>query len=101
MKIRKNDNIIVISGKDKGRKGKVQKVYIKSNKIIADGLNIMKKHRRPKKQGEKGEIVPVPAPFNASNVKLICPKCNKGVRIGYILTDNKKLRICKKCKIKI
>lgn len=101
MKIRKDDNIIVISGKDKGRKGKVQKVYPKSNKIIVDGFNIIKKHRRPRRQGEKGEIVPVPAPFNVSNVKLICPKCNKGVRIGYTIEDNKKLRICKKCKAKI
>lgn len=90
MKIKKNDNIIVISGKDRGRKGKVLRCFPKQNKIVVEKLNIIKKHVKPKKQGEKGQRVEIPAPFHVSNVKLICPKCKKAVRI-----TNK--RICKKC----
>lgn len=90
MKIKKHDNIIVISGKDRGRKGKVLKSLPKQNKIIVEKLNIIKKHVRPKKQGEKGQRVEIPAPFDVSNVKLICPKCKKATRLT-------KKRICKKC----
>ena len=90
MKIKKNDIALIISGKDKGRKGKVIKASPKTNKIVVEGLNIIKKHVRPKKQGEKGQRIDLPAPLDISNVKLICPKCKSPVRIT-------KKRICKKC----
>ncbi|PIP17377.1 MAG: 50S ribosomal protein L24 [Candidatus Portnoybacteria bacterium CG23_combo_of_CG06-09_8_20_14_all_37_13] len=90
MKIKKNDIVLIISGKDKGRKGKVIKASPKTNKIVVEGLNIIKKHVRPKKQGEKGQRIDLPAPLDISNVKLICPKCKSPVRIT-------KKRICKKC----
>ncbi|MFH1392220.1 MAG: 50S ribosomal protein L24 [bacterium] len=90
MKIKKNDMVLVISGKDRGRKGKVIKVLPKKNKIVIEGLNLIKKHVRPKKQGEKGQRIELPAPLDSSNVKLICPKCKNATRV-----NNK--RICKKC----
>lgn len=99
MKIRKNDKVKVIAGKDKGKEGKVEKVIPKSNKIIVAGVNIIKKHIRPKKGGEKGQKISVAAPFEVSNVILICPKCIKQTKIGYLVLKNgEKHRICKKCK---
>lgn len=69
MKIKKNDNVILITGKDKGKKGKVVRVLVKENKVIVEGLNMMKKHQRPRKSGEKGSMINVAMPINASNVK--------------------------------
>jgi large subunit ribosomal protein L24 len=97
MKIKKNDNIIVISGKDRGKKGKVIKVFLDAGKILIDGINLIKKHNRPKKSGEKGQIIEIPAPIDASNVKIICPKCGKPSRVEYNLTKAGKFRMCKKC----
>ncbi len=94
MKIKKNDTVLIISGKDKGRKGKVIKALPKTNKIVVEGLNLIKKHVRPKKQGEKGQRIELPAPLDISNVKLICPKCKSAVRIT-------KKRICKKCQSQV
>ncbi|HHE76884.1 MAG TPA: 50S ribosomal protein L24 [Candidatus Parcubacteria bacterium] len=97
MKIHKGDNVLIISGKDRGRKAKVLTVLSKEGKIVVEGINIKKKHIKPKKSGERGQIVEMPAPFDVSNVKLICPKCGKPTRIGYKIADKKKYRICKKC----
>lgn len=97
MKIKKGDNVLVISGKDRGRKGKIIDVLPKEDKIVIEGMNIHKKHAKPKKQGEKGQKVEIPAPFYASNVKVVCPKCTKAIRVGYKITSEKKYRICKKC----
>lgn len=97
MKIKKSDIVLIISGKDKGKKGKVLKVLPKEEKIIVEGINLRKKHIRPKRSGEKGQVIEVPSPLHVSNVKLICPKCGKAVRIGYRITNKKKFRICKKC----
>lgn len=97
MKIKKNDQVLIISGKDRGRKGKVMKVLPKEGKVIIEGINIHKKHIRPKKEGEKGQVVEIPAPFDASNVELICPKCGKATRLGYKIVREKKYRVCKKC----
>jgi len=97
MKIKKGDNILVISGKDKGKTGKVTRAIPKEGKILVEGINLRKKHVRPKKQGEKGQIVQVPAAMQASNVKMICPKCGKATRVGYKIEKNIKSRICKKC----
>lgn len=107
MKIKKDDLVLITTGKDRGRKGKIFKSLPKERKIIVEGLNIVKKHLRPKRQGEKGQIVEVPRPIDVSNVKLICPRCKKPVRVGYKIIkgknkkENKKYRVCKKCKQEI
>lgn len=101
MKIKKEDKVLVISGKDRGRKGKVIRVLPKEKKIVVEGMNMVKKHVRPKKKGEKGQIVEMPAPLDLSNVKLICPKCGKPTRVGFRKEGQKKHRICKKCRQEI
>lgn len=98
MKIKKGDNIIVISGKDKGKQGKVIKVLVEDEKVIVENINLKKKHQRPKTGGKKGEKIEVPRPLSISTVALICKNCGKPTRIGRkILPDGKKIRICKKC----
>ncbi len=104
MKIHKGDNIIVISGKDKGRQGKVIKVLTKEQRVIVENINLKKKHRRPKTGGKKGEKIEVPRSISSSTVALICKNCGKPTRTGsQILPDSlpvqtgKKIRICKKC----
>ena len=97
MKIRKGDQVLIISGKDKGRKGKVIEASPKEGRIVVEGINLRKKHMKPKKSGEKGQIVEMPAPINLSNVKLICPKCGKATRVGYKVEGKRKYRFCKKC----
>ena len=102
MKIHKGDNIIMLRGKDASKKGKVMTAFPKEGKIIVDGLNLVKKHLRPKKQGQKGQIVDIPRKVDASSVQIICPKCNKKSRIGYSVKESgKKTRICKKCDAEI
>ncbi len=98
MKIHKNDTVKIIAGKDKGKSGRVLKVFRVGNKILIDGLNIYKKHSKPKKQGEKGQVVLVPRPIYVSNAMLVCSGCGNAVRTGYSLNNGKKERICKKCK---
>ncbi len=109
MKIKKGDTVLIISGKDKGRKGKILKSFPKEDKILVEGINLRKKHQKPKKSGEKGQIIEMPTPLNVSKVKLICSRCGKPTRIGFKLTEKKtenlssskkggiKFRICKKC----
>ena len=101
MKIRKGDTILVISGKDKGKTAKILRSLPKERKILVEGVNLKSKHLRPKKQGEKGQVVKTAAPVDISSVKLLCPKCGKPARVGYILRENKKYRVCKKCKSEI
>jgi large subunit ribosomal protein L24 len=97
MKIKKGDTVLIISGKDKGRKGKVLEALPRQNKIVVEGVNIVKKHRRPKSEKEKGQVVEIAKPIDFSNVKLVCPKCGQPTRVGYRLTEKGKYRICKKC----
>lgn len=97
MKIHKNDTIKISIGKDKGKSGKVLKVFPKENKILVENLNMFKKHARPKKQDEKGQIILISKPINASNAAVICPSCGKTTRIGYKVDGKNKTRICKKC----
>lgn len=100
MRIKSGDTVLIISGKDRNKKGKVLEVFPKDNRLIVEGINIVKKHVRPKRSGEKGQRVEVPRPLNASNLKLICPKCKKATRIGYKLVEKgreKRVRTCKKC----
>ena len=98
MKLKTGDNIVVISGKDRGRKGKIIRVFPKAGEVVVEGMNIRKKHVRAKQQGQKGQVVQMPAPFSASNTMIFCDTCKKGVRVGYKMEEKQKLRICKKCK---
>ncbi len=101
MKIKKGDTVLIISGKDRARKGKVIESFPKQGKVVIEGINLRKKHMRPKKSGEKGQIVETPASLNVSDVKLICSKCGKPTRVGYKMEGKRKYRICKKCKQEI
>lgn len=101
MKIKKGDLIKMLAGKDKGKTGKVLKVVRNGEKIVIEGANLIKKHRRPRKEGEKGQRVEIPRAIDISNVRLVCPKCGKTAGVGYKKTGDKKFRICKKCKVEI
>ncbi len=101
MKIKKGDTVLIISGKDRGRKGKVLEVLPKENRLLVGGINLRKKHEKPKKQGEKGQIVQMPGAISVSNIKLICPKCGKVTRVGYKILGKNKVKICKKCQQEI
>ncbi len=96
MKLKKGDNIIIITGKDKGKKGKITKVLPKDNKVVVEGLNMVKKNQRPRKSGEKGSIISISLPMNASNVMIVDPKTGKGTRIGKKKVGDKFVRIAKK-----
>jgi len=102
VKIKKSDTVLIISGKDRARTGRILKVFPKEGKILVEGINLHKKHIRPKKEGEKGQIIQVPSPLDISDVKLICSKCKKVTRVGYKMIKfesgrKAKVRICKKC----
>ena|SRR3989338_6780643 len=97
MKIKKGDKIIVISGKDKGKKGTVEKVYQKQNKVLIPKINIYKRHVKKNQQMPKGGVIELPRLLAVNKIALICPHCAKLTRIGYKLTGSKKVRICRKC----
>ena len=101
MKIKKGDTVQILSGNDKGKTGEVLEVIPKSEKIIVKGANIIKKHVKPRKQGEEGGILSIEGTMPASKVNVVCPKCNKPTRIGYIIEKEEKSRVCKKCNAKI
>jgi large subunit ribosomal protein L24 len=101
MKIKKNDLVKMLAGKDKGKTGKVLRVFVDERKVVIEGMNLVKKHKRPRKEGEKGQRVEIPRAVCVSNAILVCSKCGKATRIGYKKTSDKKLRICKKCKAEI
>lgn len=101
MKIKKNDLVKILTGKDKGKTGKVLSVFFQEGKIVVEGLNLLKKHVRPKREGEKGQRVEIPGRIAVSNVAVVCPKCGKATRVAYKVTENDKFRICKKCKAEI
>jgi len=106
MKIKTGDKVKILAGKDKGKSGKVLQVFTKEERIVVEGLNLLLKHQRPRKQGETGQRIQFPAPLNISNVALICPKCGAAARVGFKVEKNTaetgkkniKSRICKKCK---
>lgn len=98
MKIKKGDLVKIISGKDKGKQGKIIRSIPKEDKIVVEGLNLRIKHLKPRRQGEKGQRIQFPASLNVSKVMLICPKCSRPTRVGYkFLEDKSKERICKRC----
>ena len=95
-RIKKGDTVFVISGKDKGREGKVLKVYPRSERALVEGVNLRKRHRRPRRSGEKGSIVSMPTALAASKLLPKCPHCAKAVRVGFKVEGGKR-RVCKKC----
>lgn len=97
MQIKKGDNVIVIAGKDKGKKAKVVRSVPSENRIVVEGVNLLKKRQKPRKGGQKGQMISVSMPIDSSNVLVFCSKCDKGVRIGSKVSGNTKKRICKKC----
>ena len=97
MKIRKGDTVQVLAGNDKGKTGEVLEVIPKDSKVVVKGVNVRKKHIKPRKQGEEGGIIPVECAIDSSKVNVVCPKCGKSTRIEYKVENDKKVRICKKC----
>ncbi|MDO8577090.1 MAG: 50S ribosomal protein L24 [Candidatus Daviesbacteria bacterium] len=100
MKIKKDDKVKVLLGKDRGKEGKVVFVLAKAGKVFVEGANLYKRH--VKKQGQiEGGIIDIPKPFDVSNIALICPNCKKVTRVGYTTVGNEKVRICRKCEKEI
>ena len=97
MNIKKNDTVIVLSGKDKGVKGKVLVAMPKEEKVVVEKVNVATCHTKPRQQGEAGGIVKRETPIRACKVALFCDNCGKGRRVGYKIEDGKKTRICRKC----
>ncbi len=97
MNIRKDDKVVVISGKDKGKMGKVLVSNPKAGKVIVEGVSVATKHQKPRKQGEEGGIIKVETPIYACKVMVICPKCGKPTRVAHKLDAGKSVRVCKKC----
>jgi len=98
MKIRKNDTVLVIAGKDRGNKGKVRQAYPKGGRVLVEGINFIKRHTRAIRQVRQAGIVEREAPINVSNVMLLCSKCNHPTRIGFrFLEGGKKVRVCQVC----
>ena len=97
MNIKKDDKVVVLSGKDKGKQGKILVSDPKAAKVIVEGVNVATKHQKPRKQGEEGGIIKINTPIYASKVQLVCPKCGKATRVAHKIADGKKTRVCKKC----
>ena len=97
MSIRKDDLVVVLSGKDKGKQGKVLGTVPGSLKVVVEGINMVTCHVKPRKQGEEGGIIQRETPIYASKVMLVCPKCGKPTRVGHTVIDGEKVRACKKC----
>ena len=97
MKIKKGDTVKVLSGNDKGKTGEVLEVIPKTQKVIVKGVNIRKKHVKPRKQGEEGGIISVECAIPAAKVNVVCPKCGKTTKVGYSEENCEKIRVCKKC----
>ena len=95
MKIKKGDNIMMLTGKERKKTGKI--LSILDSRVIVEGLNMIKRHQRARKQGQKGQIINKERAVDVSNVQIVCPKCGKQTRVGHQIVQDKKLRICKKC----
>ncbi|MCD6463000.1 MAG: 50S ribosomal protein L24 [Thermotogae bacterium] len=97
MKVKKGDLVQVISGKDKGKRGKILRVIPRENKVIVENVNMVKRHQRPTPRLREGGIVEREAPIYACKVMVVCPSCDKPTRVGYKFVDDRKVRYCKKC----
>jgi large subunit ribosomal protein L24 len=97
-RIKKGDKVLVVAGKDKTKTGEVVSVLPSENKAIVKGVNEAKKHQKPSMANQQGGIMTINAPIQLSNLMPVCPSCGKAVRVGYTVVENKKLRVCQKCK---
>ena len=97
MSIKKDDTVVVITGKDKGQRGKVLKVIPKEGKVVVEKINMVSRHTKPRKQGDEGGIIQKEAPLYACKVMRVCPKCDKPTRVASKIVDGKKVRVCKHC----
>lgn len=98
MKIRKDDTVIVIAGKERGKKGKVRRALLNENRVIVEGLNMIKRHSRARRAARQAGIIELEAPIHVSNVMLLCDKCGKPTRVSFrFLADGKRVRICNSC----
>ena len=95
--VKKGDTVMVLTGKDKGKVGKILKAIPKKMRVVVEGVNLIKKHQRPTQSNPEGGIITKEAPIHVSNVLLFCPKCNKGVRTRKKIDENRKIRVCVKC----
>ena len=99
MKIRKEDTVVIIAGKDRGKKGKVRRALLNEDRVIVEGLNMIKRHSRARKAARQAGIIELEAPIHVSNVMLVCGKCGKPTRVNFrFLDDGKKVRICTSCR---
>ncbi len=101
MKLKKGDEIIVTVGKDKGRKGKVERVFPKDGSIVVPGINVYKRHQKKRDEKHPGGIISIPRALDVSKVMLVCPSCKKQTRVGFSVLKDEKVRICRKCGQKI
>ena len=97
MKVKKNDTVLVLTGKDAGKTAKVLVALPKDNKVVVDGINVQKKHKKARSAQEVSSIVNQSGAIDASNVLVVCPACNKATRVAYKVEGDKKVRVCKKC----
>lgn len=98
LKLKKGDTVAIIRGKDRGKTGKITRVYPLDGKVIVEGVNERIRHTRPRRTGQKGQRVTISHPMRVSNVQMVCPHCKKRTRVGYQIAEDSKTRICKKCK---
>ena len=97
MKLRKNDEVKVLRGKDAGKTGKLERIFTKEMKVIVSGINQYKRHVKARAQGQQSEIITITKPLPVSQVALVCPKCKQQTRVGYTVEKDKKIRVCRKC----
>lgn len=97
MNIKKNDTVKIISGNDRGMVAKVNEVLFSEGRVLVEGANLFKKHVKPRRDGEKGQIVTVPRPLALSKVMLVCPSCKQAIRVAHKMDGDKKVRYCRKC----
>ena len=97
MHVKKDDTVLILSGDDRGKKGKVLEVSPKEGKVIVEGFNVVTKHVKRTRMGQVGGIVETESAIYADKVQLVCPKCDQPTRVGHVVEDGKKLRVCKKC----
>jgi large subunit ribosomal protein L24 len=98
MKIHKGDTVKVLIGKESGKTGRVERLYVEQNMVLVEGMNSFKRHMKSRVQNQKSEIIDINKPLAAANVAIVCPKCKKTTRVGFKMENGKKVRICRKCK---
>jgi large subunit ribosomal protein L24 len=97
MKIKKGDTVIITTGKDRGKQGQVERVFVKDNTVLVPGFNQYKKHRKAQGENKPGEILTLSRPYTVEKIALVCPKCKQQTRVGYRWEGEKKVRVCRKC----